>query len=189
MLYELVLPPYCTAHLRPFFSIVHWQVFIFFRVAKWRSSGTHHVSIPKSTWPRRRGSIPGWGKRFFSLFHGVQTGSGAHPPSHTISIGTILSEVKRPGFEAHRSPPPSAEVKNGEAVPHLPHASWWRGAISSCQFFLRQVVLLFMSIILQYNYNSSDCQNRSAKLYICVITAPKRHKIGLDYIDSSWADH
>jgi hypothetical protein len=36
--------------------------------------------------------------------------------------------VKRPGREADHSPPSSAEVKNGGAMPPLPYTSSWRGA-------------------------------------------------------------
>jgi hypothetical protein len=35
--------------------------------------------------------------------------------------GTISPEVQRQGREADCSPPSSAEVKNGEAIPPLPH--------------------------------------------------------------------
>jgi hypothetical protein len=36
--------------------------------------------------------------------------------------------VKRTGREADHSPPTSAKVKNGGAIPPLPHAFLWRGA-------------------------------------------------------------
>jgi hypothetical protein len=41
-----------------------------------------------------------------------------------------VSGVKRPGHEAHHSPPPGADVKNGATipVPPLPHMSSWHGA-------------------------------------------------------------
>jgi hypothetical protein len=44
------------------------------------------------------------------------------PPSLFIQWvpGTLPPEVKRPGREAYNSPPSSAEVKNGEAIPSLP---------------------------------------------------------------------
>jgi hypothetical protein len=39
-------------------------------------------------------------------------------------VGLFLR--KRPRYEADYSPPISAEVKNGGAVPPLPHTStWW----------------------------------------------------------------
>jgi hypothetical protein len=36
--------------------------------------------------------------------------------------------VKRPGFEADHSPPASAEVKDGGAIPPLSHMSSWYDA-------------------------------------------------------------
>jgi hypothetical protein len=36
--------------------------------------------------------------------------------------------VKRPGREADHSPPSSTEVKNGGAIPPLPHISSWCSA-------------------------------------------------------------
>jgi hypothetical protein len=47
------------------------------------------------------------------LVDGIQTGSEAHTASNS------MAEATRP--EAEHSPPFSAEVKNGEAVPPLPH--------------------------------------------------------------------
>jgi hypothetical protein len=35
--------------------------------------------------------------------------------------------VKRPGRESYHSPPSSAEVKNGGAIPSFHHTSSWRG--------------------------------------------------------------
>ena len=52
-----------------------------------------------------RGSNPG-GARFSAL---VQTGSGAHPASCTIGIGSFMG-VKRPGRDADHTPSSSAEV-------------------------------------------------------------------------------
>jgi hypothetical protein len=61
----------------------------------------------------------------FSLPHSLHTDSGAHPSSYA---GALFPGVKRPGREADHSPPSSAEVKNGGAVPPLPYTSSWRGA-------------------------------------------------------------
>jgi hypothetical protein len=46
----------------------------------------------------------------FSLLHVVQTGSGAHPISYTMGTMALSPGVKRPGREADRSPPTSADV-------------------------------------------------------------------------------
>jgi hypothetical protein len=61
------------------------------------------------------------GAREFSLLHSVQTGSGAHPASYPNGTWGSIPGVKRKGYEADHSPPPSAEVKNGEDIPPLPH--------------------------------------------------------------------
>jgi hypothetical protein len=43
----------------------------------------------------------------------VQTGSGAHPASCTMGTGVLTTWLKeRPGRDADRSPPSSAEVDN-----------------------------------------------------------------------------
>jgi hypothetical protein len=57
----------------------------------------------------------------FSLLHSVQTGTQAHPASYPIGTGAISPGVKRPGREADHSPPSSAEVNNGGAIPPPPH--------------------------------------------------------------------
>jgi hypothetical protein len=69
-----------------------------------------------------------------SLLHSVQTRSGAHPASYPM--GSFLSNgdrglflgVQQPGREVDHSPPSSAEVKNGGAIPPLAHTSSWCGA-------------------------------------------------------------
>jgi hypothetical protein len=55
-----------------------------------------------------------------SPLHSVQTGSRGHPVSSPVGIGGSCPGVKRPGRVADRSPPSSAEVKNGRAIPPLP---------------------------------------------------------------------
>jgi hypothetical protein len=42
--------------------------------------------------------------------------------------GDLSSRAKRPGREADHSPPSSAEVKNGEAIPPLLETSLWLGS-------------------------------------------------------------
>jgi hypothetical protein len=61
------------------------------------------------------GLIPGRGK--------IILVSGAHTGSHPMGIWGSFS-----GGKADHSPPPSAEVKNGEAIPPFTHTSSWRGA-------------------------------------------------------------
>jgi hypothetical protein len=68
--------------------------------------------------------------RDFPLFHSIQTGSGANTASYPVGIGALSPGVKRSGHEADNSPPSSAEVKNGGAIPSLPHTSSWHSAYS-----------------------------------------------------------
>jgi hypothetical protein len=57
-----------------------------------------------------RSSIPGSSKNLSSNLC-VQTGSGAHPASCTMGTGgSFLGGKARPGRDADRSPPSSAEV-------------------------------------------------------------------------------
>jgi hypothetical protein len=69
------------------------------------------------------------GARNSSLLNSGQTGSGAHPASYTMgTVGPFPRGkvgggrgVKQPGHEVDHSPPSSTEIKNGEAIPTLPH--------------------------------------------------------------------
>jgi hypothetical protein len=64
----------------------------------------------------------------FSPLHRVQTACEAHPASYSMRTGDSFPEVKRLGRDADRSPPSNAELKNGGAIPPLPHMSSWRVA-------------------------------------------------------------
>jgi hypothetical protein len=65
----------------------------------------------------------------FTMFHGVQTGSGAHPASsYTMGTGASSPGVMRHEREADRSPPSSAEVKKGGAISPHPHMPSWHSA-------------------------------------------------------------
>jgi hypothetical protein len=68
------------------------------------------------------------GARDFTLLHSVETGSGAHPSSLPVAIGSPSPGVKQPQREADTSPPSSSEVRTGGATPPLPDTSSWRGA-------------------------------------------------------------
>jgi hypothetical protein len=50
--------------------------------------------------------------RDLSLLQNVQTVSGAHRVSYSMSTGVLSPGAKRPGREVNHSPPSSAEVKN-----------------------------------------------------------------------------
>jgi hypothetical protein len=90
------------------------------------------VWIAQSVWRRDTG----WKVRLrfpvgtsdFSLLCCVQAGSEAHPAFLPMDTGAHSPEAKRPGRVADHSPPSSAEIKNGGAMPPFPHMSSWRGA-------------------------------------------------------------
>jgi hypothetical protein len=63
--------------------------------------------------------------RDFSLLHSVQTVSADHRASYAMGGGFLFSGLKRLEREDGRSPPSSAEVKNIEAIPPIPHTSLW----------------------------------------------------------------
>jgi hypothetical protein len=57
-----------------------------------------------------------------SLLSSAQAGSGAHPASYPVGTGSFFPPVvKWPGREADHLRPPNSEMKNGGAVPPLPH--------------------------------------------------------------------
>jgi hypothetical protein len=71
-----------------------------------------------------RGSTPGSGKRFFSLFSTASRSAlGPNQPLIQWVPGALFPVVKIPGCEADNSPPSNAEVKSGGAVPSLPVTS------------------------------------------------------------------
>jgi hypothetical protein len=57
---------------------------------------------------------------YFSLCHGVQTGSGAHPASCSIGTCGSFPGVKWQGRETDHSLPSSAEVKNAWSYTSTP---------------------------------------------------------------------
>jgi hypothetical protein len=57
--------------------------------------------------------------------HRVQTGSGAHKTLVKWELGALSPGVKWPAREADQSPPCSAELKKGGAIPPLPRMSSW----------------------------------------------------------------
>jgi hypothetical protein len=65
----------------------------------------------------------------FSLYHRVQTGSGAHPASYPMDIRGSSPGVKRPGSEADYSPPSSAVKECVELYLHSPSTP--RGVVLS----------------------------------------------------------
>jgi hypothetical protein len=67
------------------------------------------------------------GERDISLLHS-ETGSVVHPASYPMGARNSFLGGKAAGGEPDRSPPSNAEVKNGGAIPPLPHTSSCRSA-------------------------------------------------------------
>jgi hypothetical protein len=65
----------------------------------------------------------------FSLLHSVQTGSGTYPASYLMGMGGCFPVGKATRGREADHPPPNAEVKNGTAIPPLPHTSSLRDAL------------------------------------------------------------
>jgi hypothetical protein len=92
------------------------------------------------------GSIPVGGKRFFF---------SQHRPDRLWGSSGILSNgspgINLPGRETDHSPPSSVEVKNGVAVPPLPHTCSW-----SCAYLIKHIdsftSLSFCSYYGHYDY-------------------------------------
>jgi hypothetical protein len=79
---------------------------------------------------------------FSFLLHSVQIDPEAHPASYQMVTGDFSPGHEPPGHEADRSPPSSAEVKNGGAIPPPLHTSSWNGAFSSTGTLLFMFYLL-----------------------------------------------
>jgi hypothetical protein len=78
-----------------------------------------------------RGSIPCGSKRVFSAPQRQDGLWGQHSLLSNGYGGLFFSGVKGPVCEADHSPPSSAEVKNGEAIPPHPPMSSWHSAYLS----------------------------------------------------------
>jgi hypothetical protein len=74
------------------------------------------------------GSIPNSARFFFSPQRPDQLWGPPSLLSNGYRGGEISSGVKRQGHEANHSPRSTAEVKNGGAIPPLPHISSWHSA-------------------------------------------------------------
>jgi hypothetical protein len=72
--------------------------------------------------------ISGRGKKFFSSTITARSALGPTQSSIQWLPGVVFPGLKRQRRESDHSPPSSAEVKNGGAIPPLPHTSSWRGA-------------------------------------------------------------
>jgi hypothetical protein len=68
------------------------------------------------------------GARDFSLFKASRPALGPTQPPMQWVPGVLSPGAKRPGREADCSPPSTADVKNGGAIPALLNTSSWHGA-------------------------------------------------------------
>jgi hypothetical protein len=75
-----------------------------------------------------RGLIPDKGKRILSTPQRPYRLRGPSSLLFNGYWGAVSPGVKRPGRGADHSSPSSAEVKNGVAMPPLPHTSSWLDA-------------------------------------------------------------
>jgi hypothetical protein len=72
-------------------------------------------------------SNPGKGKIFLFCTASRPTFGPTQPPIQWV-LGALSQRVKRRGIEADHSPPFSAEVKNGGAMPPLLHMCPWHSS-------------------------------------------------------------
>jgi hypothetical protein len=92
---EVVSLTYCSNNYMRgyiYFYNTHMKNIKFNYVIKRGAGLSHSVGITtrlRAGRPRVRGSIPGRGKRIFSL-HNIQTASGAHPAPHTMGTGECI---------------------------------------------------------------------------------------------------
>jgi hypothetical protein len=87
----------------------HCFVRLFFKTRSWDSSGGI----------TGRGLNPGKGKIFSSPVSRPALRPN-QPPIQWV-LGALSTGIKQPGHEAHQSPSFSTEVKNGRAIPLIPH--------------------------------------------------------------------
>jgi len=80
----------------------------------------------------------------FPLRQRVQTDSGIHPISYSVSTGDLFTGIKRSEHEADHSRVSNAEVKMLGVLPSLPHSSSWCHASGQAQlyFLLKHIAYL-----------------------------------------------
>jgi hypothetical protein len=117
------------------------------------------------------------GASFFSL-HNVQTGREAHPASFPMSTGDLSPGIKRPGREAGHSPPSSAEVTNGGAIPALLRMSSCSALLiknrNNFTFFLNSNITLRSACRLTKRSFTFSCSDRFLYAFLsppCVLHA------------------
>jgi hypothetical protein len=73
------------------------------------------------------GLIPRKGKIFLLSIAATPATGSTQPPIHWV-LGALSLGVKKLEHEVDHSPLSSAEIKNGGAIPPLPHMSSWQSA-------------------------------------------------------------
>jgi hypothetical protein len=68
------------------------------------------------------------GEEIFRYFPAFRLALQSTPTPIQLIAGALSLGVKRPGTETDHSPPSSAKVKNGKAIPPIPRMSSWRCA-------------------------------------------------------------
>jgi hypothetical protein len=101
---------------------------------KWKYSYYQNICMYSSVSAAMRIWAKWWvqfieGVKDFSLLHRVQTSSEVHQPSTLWVLGALSPKVKQQGHYIDHSPPSSAKVKNGGAIPPLPQMPSWHCCI------------------------------------------------------------
>jgi hypothetical protein len=97
-------------------------LFVIFQVVREFSSRDSSVDIAMGYGLKGRCSIPGRGKIFLFSTLSRPALVSTQPAIQRLQ-GVLSLRVQRPGREADHSPLSSAEVKNGEAIPPIPHSA------------------------------------------------------------------
>jgi hypothetical protein len=109
---EIIRSRNCTRTVARFATVSEFKllVLIYFVCSCIRRDSSVGIEMSYKLDGRGTGVGSPAGVRYSSLFHNVQTGSGAHPASYPTSTGDLFPGVKRLGREADHSS--NAEIKN-----------------------------------------------------------------------------
>jgi hypothetical protein len=82
----------------------------------------------------------------FPFLQNVQTGSGAHPASYSMSTWGSCSGCEAEGHEAAHSPPSRAEVKNKWSYTCTPHTCLHSVHEDNCTFYLYAMTTMEINV-------------------------------------------
>jgi hypothetical protein len=119
-------------------------------------SRDNSISIERSYGLNDRGSIPSMSKKFVSS---PVSKPALEPTQTTLQYLSVVVSLglKRPGREADRIPPSTAEIMNGGVTPPHPHTSPWRRALlikHRDNFTFPLLFCLFFSALFNRAYSS-----------------------------------